>query len=573
MQSNRLADGSLVDLPTKNIDTGAGLERNLPVLQGVESLYDTDVVRPVLATAEELTGVRYGADPHSDVALRILADHARAMAMLVADGVLPSNEGRGYVLRRVIRRAVRRAFQLGVIEPITPGLVATAADVLGPAYPVLVEELDLIQATVEREEGSFRRTLASGSAILEEELASGTRAGVGRGGLPAPRHPRLPHRADHGDGGRGRGRGRHRGLRDGHGRPARAGPVRRPGPPGLGRRRGRLPRSCSTARGPPSSPATSTPRTRPRWWPCWTGSEPGTAEIVLDRTPFYAESGGQVGDTGIITTETGRAVVRDTQSVAARADRPPGRRSRASSSPARTPWPPSTRPGATPPGATTPGPTCCTRRCARCWATTSASRARRWRPTGCASTSPTTRRCGPRSWPRSPHLVNAQVLGDDAVEVIETSKAEAEAMGALAFFGDKYGERVRVVRAGSRSTELCGGTHVSALGMIGPVTIVSEGSIGSNTRRLEAVTGAGSLALVEDRQRALADAARLLRVEPEGVVEALERLLERQRQADKELQRPAGCLARRPGRRAGGRGASRRGGGGPGRRPGARRAA
>jgi alanyl-tRNA synthetase len=109
-------------------------------------------------------------------------------------------------------------------------------------------------------------------------------------------------------------------------------------------------------------------------------------------------------------------------------------------------------------------------------------------------------------------------------------------MGALAFFGDKYGERVRVVRAGSRSTELCGGTHVTALGMIGPVTIVSEGSIGSNTRRLEAVTGAGSLALVEERQRVLADAARLLRVEPEGVVEALERLLERQRQADKELQ-------------------------------------
>ena len=138
-------------------------------------------------------------------------------------------------------------------------------------------------------------------------------------------------------------------------------------------------------------------------------------------------------------------------------------------------------------------------------------------------------------------LVNAQVLGDDAVEVIETSKAEAEAMGALAFFGDKYGERVRVVRAGTRSTELCGGTHVNALGMIGPVTVVSEGSIGSNTRRLEAVTGAGSLALVEERQRELADAARLLRVEPGGVVDALERLLERQRQADKELQRLRGA--------------------------------
>jgi alanyl-tRNA synthetase len=138
-------------------------------------------------------------------------------------------------------------------------------------------------------------------------------------------------------------------------------------------------------------------------------------------------------------------------------------------------------------------------------------------------------------------MVNTQVLGDDAVEVIETSKAEAEAMGALAFFGDKYGDRVRVVRAGSRSTELCGGTHVTSLGMIGPVTIVSEGSIGSNTRRLEALTGAGSLALVEDRQRVLAEAAQLLRVEPDGVVEALERLMERQRQSDKELQRLRGA--------------------------------
>jgi alanyl-tRNA synthetase len=126
------------------------------------------------------------------------------------------------------------------------------------------------------------------------------------------------------------------------------------------------------------------------------------------------------------------------------------------------------------------------------------------------------------------------------VEVIETSKAQAEAMGALAFFGDKYGERVRVVRAGSRSTELCGGTHVGALGMIGPITIVSEGSIGSNTRRIEAVTGAGSLALAEQRRRQLTDAAQLLRVEPEGVVEALERMLERQRQADKELQQLRG---------------------------------
>jgi alanyl-tRNA synthetase len=136
---------------------------------------------------------------------------------------------------------------------------------------------------------------------------------------------------------------------------------------------------------------------------------------------------------------------------------------------------------------------------------------------------------------------NDDVLTDAPVEVMETSKAEAEALGALSFFKDKYGERVRVVRAGAHSVELCGGTHVDALGMVGPITIVSEGSIGSNTRRIEALAGAGSLALLSERQRILDSAAQLLRVEPEGVMESLQRLLDRQRQADKELQRARGA--------------------------------
>src|SRR6202035_4579487 len=144
------------------------------MLQGVESVFETDVFRPVLAAAEEMTGVRYGAEAHSDVSLRILADHARAMAMVVADGVVPSNEGRGYVLRRVIRRAARRALQMSVVDAVTPRLVAAVADVLGGAYPALVSDLDRIQETVEREEGAFRRALDAGSVILEEALRAGT---------------------------------------------------------------------------------------------------------------------------------------------------------------------------------------------------------------------------------------------------------------------------------------------------------------------------------------------------------------------------------------------------------------
>ena len=136
-------------------------------------------------------------------------------------------------------------------------------------------------------------------------------------------------------------------------------------------------------------------------------------------------------------------------------------------------------------------------------------------------------------------IANADVLTDAAVQVLETSKAEADALGALAFFEDKYGDRVRVVRAGAHSTEFCGGTHVDALGMIGPITVVSEGSIGSNVRRIEAVTGAASLAVLGESKRALEDAARLLKVEPGGVLDALQKVLDRQRQAEKELQAPA----------------------------------
>ena len=539
MQSNRLADGSLVDLPTKNIDTGAGLERNLTAIQGVESLYDTDLARPILARAEELTQVRYGADVHTDVALRILADHSRAMAMLVSDGVLPSNEGRGYVLRRIIRRAVRRAFQLGMIEPITPSLVASVAEVLGQAYPVLVEQLDLIQSTVEREEGSFRRTLASGSIILEQELAGGS--GVVSGetafklhdthGFPIELTMEMAAEAgaevDAAGFEKAMAVQRERARADARARRASAGEEA-------------VYRQLLDSSGPTDFTGYTHAQDPSTVVAVLNGSEPGTAEIVLDRTPFYAESGGQVGDTGTITTETGRALVSDTQSVL------PGlivHRARIE-------------------GELFPGQD------ALAAIDVSRRDATRRNHTGTHLLHAALRQVlgdhvrqqgsmvgpdrlrfdfshheavRPEEMTEVAQMVNSQVLGDDAVEVIETSKAEAEAMGALAFFGDKYGERVRVVRAGSRSTELCGGTHVSALGMIGPVTIVSEGSIGSNTRRLEAVTGAGSLALVEDRQRVLADASRLLRVEPEGVVEALERLLERQRQTDKELQRLRGA--------------------------------
>ena len=539
MQFDRRPDGGLEDLPRKSIDTGAGLERILPILQGVGSLFDTDVFRPVLAAAESLTGVRYGAAQGTDVSLRILADHARAMAMVVGDGVVPSNEGRGYVLRRVVRRAVRRAFQLGVVQPVMPELVQEAVAVLGPSYPALVSQADAIAATVEREEASFRRTLESGSAILADALASG--------------------------GGRVPGDVAFR-LHDTHGFPIEL-TVEMAAEAGaevdveefeaeMAGQRGRA-RADAKARRAVAGEETAYRELLDRAGPStFTGYEhyqepavvvavlPGAdehgAEIVLDRTPFYAEGGGQVGDTGVITTETGTARVLDTQAVL---------------------------PGlivhkAEVDGELFPGQDAL--------AVIDAPRREgvRRNHTGTHLLHSALRQVlgdhvhqqGSLVAPDRLHfdfshpsalapeelrdvvgLSNGDVLSDAPVEVIETTMDEARALGALAFFKDKYGERVRVVRAGAHSTELCGGTHVGSLGMIGPITVVSEASIGANTRRIEAVTGAGALSLLEDRQRTVDEAARMLRVGPDGVLEALQRLLDRQRQADKELQRLQGA--------------------------------
>ena len=172
---NRDAEGVLTELPRKNIDTGAGLERILPILQGRDSMFDTDLFLPIIDAAASALGTGYGSEERTDVALRVLADHGRAFSMLVADGVLPANEGRGYVLRRVVRRAVMAARRLGVDTPVTPTLVQAAVDVLGEAYPALVAQRDLIVNVVAREEAGFDRTLRAGLSRLEEAFATGTK--------------------------------------------------------------------------------------------------------------------------------------------------------------------------------------------------------------------------------------------------------------------------------------------------------------------------------------------------------------------------------------------------------------
>ncbi len=395
MQYKRNPDGSLSELPKKNIDTGAGLERILPILQGRDSVFDTDLFAPIIQAAASACGVTYGAEERTDVALRLMADHGRAMSMLVGDGVLPANEGRGYVLRRVVRRAVLAARRLGVEAPVTPVLVDAVTAVLGEAWPALVANREVILAVLEREEAGFDRTLRAGLSRLEEAFATGEKVLGGDVAFT---------------------------LHDTHGFPVElteelardAGvEVDRAGfDAAMAEQRERARAAAKAAKAGDESSyrallesegATQFVGRAAAHYEVparvvgvlGDGSE---VEVFLDQTPFYAEGGGQVGDIGTIVTETGTAEVTDTvyalpgliahrarvtgeivvgQDALARID---GRAAR-------------------PSGGTIRPPTCCTPRCGRCWATRCASRARWWRPTGCASTSRTTGRRPLRNWP------------------------------------------------------------------------------------------------------------------------------------------------------------------------------
>jgi len=538
MQFNRSADGTTEPLPRPSIDTGAGLERILPVIQGVDSLYDTDLFAPLLETAQSITGRTYGDDERADVGLRIMADHGRAMSMLVADGVLPSNEGRGYVLRRIIRRAVRRARQLGVDGPCTERMVDAVVGVLGAAHPALAEQHRLVVDVVGREEEGFLRTLATGSAILEEQLADGSATVPGdiafrlhdTYGFPVELTVEIAEEA-----GATVDLGAFEAAMDHQRAQARAAARAGRAPAGDEAYRSVLDTEGRTVFVGQSPESYSAPA---RIVAVLADNHPdraGQVEIFLDRTPFYAEGGGQMGDTGTIVTETGTAEVYDTVSAL------PGLSShRAVVS------------GEVFAGqdalATIDGPR---RESLRrnhtgthlLHAALRTVLGDQVRQQG-SLVAPDRLRfdfshhagVAPEELSAVQAMANAEVLTDAPVVVEETSKAEAEARGALAFFGDKYGERVRVVQAGPSSTELCGGTHVGALGMIGPITIVSEASIGSNTRRIEAVTGAGALERMAGREILLTEAATLLRTDPEHVGEAIERLLERQRATEKALE-------------------------------------
>jgi alanyl-tRNA synthetase len=541
MQYDQAPDGTRTPLPRPSIDTGAGLERILTLVQGVDSVWDTDVLRPIIETASSLTGRAYGRDERTDVSLRILAEHARSGMMLVNDGVFPSNEDRGYVLRRILRRAIRHAYLLGAEKLVMPGLVEEAIGVMGEAYPDVVKNRDFITGVITREEERFRQTLRTGLSILEDELASGAAVLPGAAafklhdtfGFPLELTTEIT--AERGvevdiDGFNVEMAEQRRRAKD----------ARKTGGVDDDRveRYRELVEQFGTTEFFGDADDDGSARVLaviPIGRAEGDDAEGGRVEVFTDRTSFYAESGGQVGDTGTITTDTGTVEVLDTtyalpglrRHVARLAD-----------------------------GSITAGQ--------EAHVAIDGERRRAIRRNHTAThllhaalrtvlgshvkqagslVEPDRLRFDfshyaavtPEEIERIELLANGEVLANERVRVYETTKAEAESMGAIAFFGDKYGEVVRVLEAGRNSLELCGGTHVRALGDIGTIKVVSEGSIGSNLRRIEAVTGMASVELLQRDERFLAEAAGLLGATPASVVDGVRRKLDEHRALQDEI--------------------------------------
>jgi len=530
------------DIPAKGIDTGTGLERLAMILQGVDTLFEADCVHDVLAAASGALGRTYGEDERVDVTLRLLADHARASTFLIGDLALPGNEGRGYVVRRLIRRAVRHAWQLGSESLIMPRLAEVTADIMEDAYPELKANLDFIRHVFEREESRFRRTLAAGTQMLDEALVGSEPGAVVSGALAFKLHDTYgfpidltreiveeQQRAVDLDGFEAEmaaQRARAKAAWKGGAEAVRVESYKRildtVGPTEF----------LGYVRDDSPALVLAILREGELVERAEKGQE---VEVFLNRSPFYAEAGGQVGDVGLIASVTGQIEVGDTQAavtglhghhgkvkggfvqtgqeVDARIDSP--RRDRIRKAHTGTHllhW--------------------ALREVIGGHANQAGSLVQdgRLRFDFNHYTAVPAEELG-----EVEQLVNQRVVDNHRVGLLETSKDEAEAMGALAFFGDKYGERVRVVSVGDFSVEFCGGTHVGSSAEVGPLLVTSESSIGSNVRRVEALTGMAAYSYAREAREQLSDVGRFLGLSMSEVPAGVRRLAERADAIQSEL--------------------------------------
>jgi alanyl-tRNA synthetase len=543
IQYNRHEDRSLSELPAKHVDTGMGLERITAVLQNVLSNYDIDFMRALTATTEKLTGKRYGVDPVADISFRVIDDHARAISFLIADGVTPSNEGRGYVLRRLLRRAARHGRLIGLQEPFLHEVAATVVAVMGDAYPELPMEAQRIRAVIRGEEERFGDTLEKGLVLLEEAISK----------LKENKESILP------------GEVAFR-LYDTYGFPldltedilrADRIAVDQEGFEKLMEEQRTRARDARATAAMETKIALDRPvrfigydrlEGESTIWAIYgdgTGKpEAGEGEevdVITAETPFYGESGGQVGDRGTLKTARGDLMeVADTQHPTPQLTVHRGRVKR---------------------GRIQVGDAV--------YLAVDAKHRRRTMLNHSAThilhavlrreLGEHVRQAGSLVAPDRLRFdfshtgaipeekiaaieahVNRHIRDDAAVSVQESSYAEAMRQGALAFFGDKYGDHVRVVKIGDFSTELCGGTHVKRSGEIGIFKLPFEGGVAAGVRRVEAFTGEGALDLIRSYEQKLKEIGALVRGNVDDTVEKVKKLLDRQKQLEREIEKLRG---------------------------------
>jgi alanyl-tRNA synthetase len=543
MQFNRTPDGVMHPLPTPSIDTGMGLERLTAVLQGVQSNFDTDLLRPVIGRVEELAGCAYGQDNLKNVAFRVIADHARATAFLMADGVLPANEGRGYVLRRIMRRALRFGRLLNLKTPFFPAVAEKVLELMGEVYPELVEAKSLIAQVVVNEEERFADTLDHGLKLLAEELATlkATGGQVLSGevafrlydtyGFPldlvqdALREESL--------------------LLDIPGYEAQMQVQRETSRAAwTGGAAGEIPAVYQElAEEPPTEflgyktlSADSTIQFLIKGGARVDRARAGEeVEIITAATPFYGEAGGQVGDMGVISGEGFLIEVTNTQ---------------------RLPNDLFVHQGIVKEGEVAAGVRAHLevdgnrrRAIARHHTTTHILQAVLQRELGGhvkqsgSLVAPERFRFDfthfaaitPEELAKIELDLNRAVVENLPVETSTMPMAQALASGAMAIFEEKYGNEVRLVAIPGVSKELCGGTHVSRTGDIGLVKIVAEAGIAAGIRRIEAVCGLEALRLIQEEEQELSQAAGLVKAGRGELVDRLAKMLKRTRELEKEI--------------------------------------
>ena len=546
MQFNREEGGTLTPLPRKNIDTGMGLERMVRVLQGTPTNFETDLFMPIISKAASLAGVEYGKDKGTDIALRVIADHTRAIVFAISDGVMPSNVGRGYVLRRIIRRAVLKGKSLGLEDLFLDQLAPVVIGIMEGPYPEIRERQDHITRTIHAEEEKFRRTLDIGLQKLEESIARLTSKGMAEipgmeafvlydtYGFPLELTEEIA---------------RERGLTvDLQGFEEAMEEQRRKAREGSDISTDLFAASLGAlAEIEKVEPATEFVGYHQFTSPAKvvgllkdgelvnSASAGEKIDIVLDRTPFYPESGGQVADTGVITRNGAEIAIECVARIGSLIVHSG-----------------EVKQGEVKVGEEVTAAVDATQRLSAMrnhTATHLLHKALRMmlgehvvqsgslvEPSRLRFDFTHTQQVTPGELQEIEAIVNEEILNDDEVTVTETSLEQAKTDGAMALFTEKYSGAVRVVKVDDFSMELCGGTHTSRTSQIGSFKIISEGSIGAGLRRIEAVTGAGAYEYAKQNERLLSRTAEALRVSPTDVPEAVSRLAENIKALEKQIE-------------------------------------